>query len=142
MAIEQLLTRGVLSLPPTASCVDAARAMRDGGVGSVVVAEGDEPRGIVTDRDLAVRIIAEGQDPAGVVLREVMTAAVCYLEQLRDVDGAIEAMRSVGVRRLPVVDSDGKLVGVLSFDDLLSRVGRQVGALADVVAHAVERPDR
>jgi CBS domain-containing protein len=140
MSIEELLNRNVETLPPSATCVDAARLMRSRNVGSVVVANDKEPVGVLTDRDLAVRVVAESRDPAKVQLDEVMSPYPIFLSVRRSLDEAIETMRDLGVRRLPVVNENGHLAGIISMDDILARIARQVGQLGEAVQREIQAP--
>jgi CBS domain-containing protein len=133
MSVQELIRRPVETLPPTASCVAAAELMRDMRVGSVVVTEEGRPIGIVTDRDLAVRVLAEARDATRVTLREVMSAHPIFLSVESTVEEALRTMREMGVRRLPIVDR-GKLAGVLSMDDVLMSLGRQLGLIGTAIA--------
>jgi CBS domain-containing protein len=115
--VEEIMTRSPRTVDRGASLVDAARAMRDGDIGDVIVTEGDNVAGIVTDRDIVIRAIAEGRDPQSTMVGEVCTSAPQTLEPGQSVEDAAQAMREHRVRRLPVV-TDGELVGVLSLGDL------------------------
>jgi CBS domain-containing protein len=115
------------------SIQDAARVMRDGDVGDALVAKGGQVKGIVTDRDIAVRCVAEGKDPSGTPVSEVYTSNVVTLSPDQSVDEAIKLMRQNDVRRLPVVDGDGRPIGIVSLGDLA--VDRDPdSALADISA--------
>jgi CBS domain-containing protein len=133
VSIQALLQRPVCTLAPDSTCQEAAQLMRDEGVGCVVVAEEDRPLGIVTDRDLVVRVIAAGRVAAKTLLREIMSAEPVFLARERGFDQLLATMRQQGVRRVPVVDEDGRLEGVISLDDLLPLLADQLGALADAV---------
>lgn len=133
MTIEKLMHRHAIVQPADASCYDAAELMRDRGVGSIVVVEQNEPIGVVTDRDLVTRVLASRRDPERLSLRDVMSAAPIFLSKQRSVEDAIDTMREFGVRRLPIVDSHNHPVGVLSLDDILIHLARQVGGLGQAV---------
>ena len=133
MSIESLLRRPVCTLSAEATCQEAAQLMRDEGVGCVVVAENERPRGIVTDRDLVTRVIAAGREPAKTLLREVMSAEPVFLGRERGFAQLLATMRQQGVRRVPVVDDEGRLEGVVSLDDLLPLLADQLGELADAI---------
>lgn len=133
MALEILIRRPVRTLPPTATCTEAAELMRSANVGAVVVAQGTEPRGIITDRDLTTRVMAERRDPATVQLREVMSSFPVFISNTRSLGDAIHTMHKFGVRRLPVVDESGQLDGLVSMDDLLMLMGRQLGELGEAI---------
>jgi CBS domain-containing protein len=140
MSIESLLRRPVCTLPPDALCREAAQLMRDEGVGCVVVAEQERPLGIVTDRDLVVRVIAAGRAPEKTLLRDVMSGEPVFLASERALDQVIATMRQQHVRRIPVVDAEGRLEGVLALDDLLPLLAGQLGDLAEAIHGELARP--
>lgn len=136
MPIEKLLQRQVTKLPPSSSCAEAARSMRDRSVGAVVVEAEGRPQGIVTDRDLAVRVMAQGLDPNRVFLRDVMSGTPIYLSKKRPLSALFSTMREMRVRRVMVVDEQGLLAGLVSMDDLIVLLADQFDALAEVVRTA------
>lgn len=112
------------------SVADAARQMRDGDIGDVIVMQDGQASGIVTDRDIVIRAIAEGRDPASTPVSEVCTSGLTTLDPQQSVDEAVQAMREHDIRRLPVV-KHGRPVGILSLGDLA--VEREPhSALADI----------
>lgn len=133
MRIEELMQRPAETLPPTASCSDAAAMMRDQRVGSVVVIEHERPIGIVTDRDLVLRVMAEQRDPNHISVRAVMSGYPVLCAKVSSLADALRTMRGAGVRRIPVVDADGCIAGMLSLDDVLIKLGREIGRLSEVV---------
>ena len=133
MSIRTVLQSPIRSLPPQATCREAAAVMRDENVGCVVVAEKSQPLGIVTDRDLVVRIVAEGCDPDKFELRDVMSKEPIFVGEDRSLDQAVSAMRDLAIRRVPVVDDQGELCGIISLDDVLMRLADQLGGLAAAV---------
>lgn len=137
MSLDPLIRRFPETLPPEASCTAAARLMRDANIGSVVVADGSKPLGLVTDRDLAVRVIAEGRDPQTVRLQEVMSGEPIFLSERRSIASVIEVMRDLAIRRVMVVDDAGDLVGVITLDDLLMRTAEDLGGLAEAIRKEV-----
>jgi len=109
-----------------------ARRMREHNVGAVVVVENEKPVGIITDRDLALALGAQGvalQEP----VKSVMTVPVRTIPEGAGVFAATQCMRDVGVRRLAVVDNDGRLVAIVSLDDLLRLLGSELHNLAEGV---------
>lgn len=134
MPIDRLIRRPARTLGADASCVEAAAMMRDDQIGAVVVTDDDRRvLGIVTDRDLAVRVIAAGRDPKRVALREVMSGEPIYLSRTRNVAQLLATMRDLAVRRVPVVDDDGRVLGLISFDDVLVLLADQLEDLAQVI---------
>jgi CBS domain-containing protein len=140
MGLEKVIRRPVHTLGPDASCKEAAQLMRDLGVGCVVVAEGRRPVGLVTDRDVVVRVVAAGRDAGKVTLRDVMAGEPIFLGRERGLAQVIETMRDQGVRRLPVVDAEGMLEGILTLDDLLVLLADQLGGLAETVRKEIRAP--
>lgn len=138
--IESLSARPVVTATPDEDVRSVARKMRDGHVGCVVVVEGRRPVGIVTDRDLALRVLAE-DGSATTAVSQVMTADPATLPVGSCVDAALRAMRAAGTRRLPVVDVHGDLVGIISHDDLLILFARELGSLGEGIERAVDAPE-
>lgn len=124
----------------------AARAMRQNHVGDLIVVddadEEREPIGILTDRDIIVEVIALGRDPATVKVNEVMTKNPVIASAAEDTSTALERMRSQGVRRLPVVDDGGFVLGIITLDDLLRVHAEEGAAIAQVVSNAQRRESR
>jgi CBS domain-containing protein len=109
------------------TAVDVARKMRDLRVGCVVVTRGAVPIGIITDRDLAIRVVAEGRDPARTLVSEITTYDPTTLPRTAGIDTAARTMREKGVRRLPIVTEDGKVIGIVTADDLTILLARELG---------------
>lgn len=121
MKIQDVMTRDPRTVTPSTTVRDAARIMKEENVGIVPVVDAGSRRlvGVITDRDLAIRIVAEGRD-ANVAVSEVMSAeqlATCRPDD--DVDRAMETMGQERVRRIPVVDERGSLVGILAQADVV-----------------------
>lgn len=140
MSIESLLRRPVQTLPPDAPCREAAQLLRDEGVGCVVVSEDERPLGIVTDRDLVVRVMASGRNPDKTPLRDVMSGEPVFLADERGIDQVVATMRQERIRRIPIVDAEGRLEGVVSLDDLLPLLAQQLGGLAEAIRGELETP--
>ncbi|MBB5156009.1 CBS domain-containing protein [Saccharopolyspora phatthalungensis] len=133
MSLREFLSSPV-SCRPEVSLAEAASQMDSHGVGSVVVVDdANHVVGIVTDRDIVVRGIARELSPSTPV-REVMTSDVVSLSEDADLFDAAQQMASGECRRMPVVDAEGNLKGVVSLDDLMVIFSRQTGSLAQVIA--------
>jgi CBS domain-containing protein len=138
MSIAKMCDRTVSVATPDESVWKVVCAMRDDNVGSVVVVDAArKPIGIVTDRDLVVRVLAPGLDPKRIVVESVMTQCPRTLPRSAASMEALRLMRELGVRRLPVVGVRGELVGIVSVDDLLQQVAEELGSLSLVLAHSV-----
>jgi CBS domain-containing protein len=115
--IRELMTPNLVSMPGTASVHEAARAMRDADIGDVIVIEHHQVCGIITDRDIAVRIVAEAKDPATTALADICSHSLLTVTPTDSVEHAVRLMRTHAIRRLPVVE-EGKAVGIVSLGDL------------------------
>lgn len=107
-----------------------ARLMREHNVGAVVIVDGDRPVGMVTDRDLALALGAQGVSPQDSV-EAVMTTPVRTIPEGAGIFAATQCMRDAGVRRLPIVNDKGHLTGIVSLDDLMRVLGRELHNLAE-----------
>jgi CBS domain-containing protein len=123
MHVKEVMTRGVECVSPDATLQEAARKMRDLGVGPLPVCDNDRLAGMLTDRDITVRAVAEGRDPKATRVRDAMTAGIDYCFEEDDVEQAAELMRRRQVRRLAVLNHDKRLVGILSLGDLAVETG-------------------
>ena len=133
MHIEDLIRRSAVTLPLGASMTEAARLMKENDMGSVVVMDGERLVGILTDRDIVLGPVADERNPSVVPVEYAMTPNVVFLPVGSDVEECLTTLESHGVRRMPVVDKDGSLVGVVSLDDLLLHLGRQMAAAASLI---------
>jgi len=102
----------------SAPVVEAARRMREANIGAVIVEKDKKPCGIVTDRDITVRVVAEGKDPATTHLSQVCSEELTTVSPNDDLDRAIDVMRQKAVRRVLVLDDQSNTVGILSLGDL------------------------
>ena len=133
--IRDVMTSDPATCGPDDTALDAARAMKEGDFGAiVVVTEAGEVRGILTDRDIVVRCVAEGKDPTETTIGEVFTTEPTTLSPDDTLDEAVDALREAHVRRLPVVE-DGQVVGIVSIGDL-AEARDEKSALADISAAA------
>lgn len=133
--VRDVMAREVRVANPDDTVQQVARLMREQETGVLPVGEGDRLIGMVTDRDLAVRLVAEGRDAARTKVREVMTPEVRYVFEDEDLDHVADDMAEQQVRRLPVVNRDKRLVGVVSLGDLAQNgkarfAGRALGGIA------------
>jgi CBS domain-containing protein len=118
MKIQDVMTADVSFVGPDTPILEIARKMRDGDIGSTPVIENDRLAGIVTDRDIVVRVIAEGGDVRTKTARDAMSPGILYCYADDSVEAVLENMGGQQIRRLPVVDRDKRLVGVVSLGDL------------------------
>ncbi|MFH9013160.1 CBS domain-containing protein [Streptomyces sp. NPDC017943] len=128
--VKDVMTPGVVAVRPDASLVEAAQSMRTQNIGDVVVAEGQDVMGVLTDRDIVVRAVADGLDPATVSVQAVCTKDPVTVTPEDRVATAVTLMREHAVRRLPVVEN-GLPVGIVSLGDL-AEAEDPASALADI----------
>ncbi len=134
MTLHEILQRDVDTALPTESTQVAAQRMATRNVGMLVVLDGKaRPVGVLTDRDLAISVVASGLNPHQTLVRDVMTSEPTTIGNERSADDALIIMRSRGIRRLPIVNGRGVLVGVVSLDDVLQRLSRQLAGTAEVL---------
>lgn len=116
--IREIMTSNPSTVEPDKTVVDAARVMKQEDAGVVPVTENGRLTGMVTDRDIAIRVVAEGKDPKSTTVQEVASKNLITLDPEQDLDEALRLMAQHQVRRLPVVEEDGRLVGVVAQADV------------------------
>ena len=134
MRASLLMKAPPVTCAPTTSVREVCQMMGEHRVGCVVVVRDGEVIGIVTDRDVALRVVATGLS-GDVEVEGVMTRNVASLTVDADIVTAEATMSRRDVRRLPIVDADGRLHGVISLDDIVRFIGRQADGVTDVLAH-------
>jgi CBS domain-containing protein len=139
MPISEICNREVVIVKRNNTILEAAQLMRQHHVGDVVVVEErggvKVPVGIVTDRDLVVEIMAPAIDQTVITVGDIMVTELATVKENAGLSETIEYMRAKGVRRVPVVDKGGGLVGILTLDDLLELLAEELLALARLVRH-------
>lgn len=141
--IGELCGRTVWMAFPGETVLEAARRMRDQHVGCLVVVEERDgervPIGMLTDRDVAVRVVAAGEDPAMTYVADAMSRDLVRAREPEPIEDVVSRMRAFGVRRVPVVDRHDALQGIVSFDDLLEHLGGQLAELARLFPREQDR---
>jgi len=140
MLIRNVMTEHVLTVGPEATIFEVARLMRDEDIGAVPVAEGDRLLGMVTDRDIVIRAVADGQLARHPDVRSIMSRRILYCFADQRVEDVLDNMGEMQVRRLPVVDRDKRLVGMVSIGDLsgkasLARAGDSLNRISWPASH-------
>ncbi|MGH8762405.1 MAG: CBS domain-containing protein [Nitrosospira sp.] len=137
MPVGEICNRDVVILQRDATILDAAQLMREHHVGDVLVVEERDgariPVGIVTDRDLVVEIMATGLDPTVITVGDIMVPELVTVKESAGVFETVQYMRSKAVRRLPIVDENGMLAGILALDDLLELLSEEFLAIVKLV---------
>ncbi len=140
MSIGRICIREVDFAEPQESVQIVARRMHDRKVGALVVLnKAREPVGIVTDRDLTVRVLAEGLDATQTPVAEIMTRPARSGPEAMPIEDAVRLMRQGAFRRLPVVDESGKLAGIVTLDDILDLLTEEMREIGGVLAEETPR---
>ena len=146
MPVGEICNRDVIIVKREDTILEAARLMRQHHVGDVVVVEEREglriPVGIVTDRDLVIEIMATELDPNVITAGDIMEPELVTVKESVGVFEAVQYMRSKTVRRLPIVDESGALVGILTLDDLLELLSEELLAVARLVSYQRQKETR
>ena len=137
MPVSEICNREVVIVQPDMTVHEAAKLMRQHHVGTVVIVEDRKgvnvPVGIVTDRDLVVEVMAPDLVQTVITVGDIMVQKLAVVQENTSVYEAIQYMRGEGVRRLPVVDGKGGLIGILTLDDLLELLAEELHELSKLV---------
>lgn len=143
MNVGEFCNREVVVMRRDETARDAARIMRQLHVGDVIVVDERQgrriPVGIVTDRDLTIEILAAAVDPDAVTVGDVMSGELITAREHEDTWDCLQQMRNRGVRRMPVVDGDGALVGIMTVDDYINVFAEQLEDLVRLVTQEQRR---
>ena len=123
MQLRRITKKKVVTANPDDSVVKAARLMNSKGVGSVVVVRNKKPIGILTDRDIALRVVAKKADLDSTLVKDVMTKKIITGKEGQRAAELAKVMHQYGIRRIPTVNKKGELSGIITLDDLLYMIG-------------------
>lgn len=130
MKVIDVMSKMVEVVPATATLHETARIMKENDCGCVVVVDDDRLVGMITDRDLAIRCLAEKEDPAEMTAGRVMTPEILYCHETDDADDVVRNMALNKVRRLPVLNAEKRLVGIVSLGDLAAHANHELCGMA------------
>ncbi len=128
MKVKKMMHKGVEWVSPDTTVTALAKKMQQSDIGAIPVGEDDRLIGMVTDRDITVRGVVSGKDLAKLTARDVMTAGVIYCRDTETVDEAARIMESKQVRRLPVIDANKRMVGMISLGDVSHAASKKIAA--------------
>lgn len=137
MSLAKICKKPIVTISDDASLINAALAMKQNNIGDVIVIKNDKPVGILTDRDIVIKVAANDVAFADIKVSDVMSGQLLLLKAEQEVKEAINAMREKGVRRAPVIDEQNKLIGIATVDDLLILLAGELKELSDIVAGQV-----
>ena len=139
--VHEVMTDSPRCVTPDTSVSDAAVLMESEDIGSLPILDGERLAGMVTDRDIVIRAIAKGKDPRGMPVREVASGEVVTVHADDDLSDALQLMASQQVRRLPVVDENDRLVGVLAQADVAAAAKeKSVGEMVEEISKSPTGP--
>jgi len=133
MSLERICSKTVVTISPDANVLEAAKLMQSKHIGCLVVIDESRPIGILTDRDIVLKVVASEQKPVETEVKKIMTANPTMVNVNYDLLDAVRLMHNRGVRRLPVVDEHRHLLGIITMDDLLTAFSAEFANLAGAV---------
>jgi CBS domain-containing protein len=136
MKVKDAMHPGVTWVGPETRITELARSMRDEDIGAIPIGENDKLIGMVTDRDITIKGLAYGRDVDSLTARDVMSGPILYCRADEDIDDAVRLMETHQVRRLPVIDENKRMVGILSLGDVASSTSREL--LGEVVQQVAQ----
>ncbi len=125
MTVRQFMNKNAVSLPASATLLEAARKMKEKNIGSMIIEENLKVKGILTDRDIAFAVAAEGKNPSTTRVCDIMVHDPITVDVDADLDSALRIMNRANVRRLPVLEN-GKLCGVISSADIAGAMKEEI----------------
>jgi len=133
--IRDVMTPNPTTVEPSTLVLEAAKVMKQQDVGPVPVTDGDRLVGVVTDRDIVLRVVADGKDPQSTTVGEIASSDLVTIDPQQNLDEALRLMAQHQVRRLPVVEEDGKLVGILAQADIaLEGADQRTGEVVEQIS--------
>jgi len=140
MSLQKFCQRPVVTISPEQTIVEACQLLRDRNVGCLVAVDGEKPCGMLTDRDIALKIIGEQKEFQRTKVRDIMTANPTCISVNKTVHELTALMHSHHVRRVPIVDGKDKVLGMVTLDDLLILLGQEMADIGQGVSGALFRP--
>ena len=139
--VHEVMTDRPRVVTPETTVSEAAQLMKNDDIGSLPILDGEQLAGMVTDRDIVIRAVAEGKDPRGMPVREVASRELVTVNADEELSRALQLMASQQVRRLPVVDDDGRLVGILAQADVaVEAKEKDVGEMVEEISKSPTGP--
>ena len=133
--VREVMTSNPCTIDADKDVAHAAKMLRDEDVGVAPIVEGDQLVGVLTDRDIAIKVVAEGKDPQTTKVRDIASKDIVTIDPQQDLDEALRLMAQHQVRRLPVVEEDGKVVGIVAQADVaLASSDAKTGELVEEIS--------
>jgi CBS domain-containing protein len=133
--IRDVMTKNPRTVSNSDSVSDAARRMRDEDAGLIPIVDGDRLTGVVTDRDIALRVVADGRDASSMRVEEIASKSLVTVDPDQGLDEALKIMAEHQVRRLPVCEEDGRLIGIVAQADIAKHAGaKRTGEVVEQIS--------
>jgi CBS domain-containing protein len=139
MSLQQFCERPLITVSPAQTISEACQLLQDKNIGCLVAVENGTLCGILTDRDIALKVTGAGKDPRQTTVREVMTANPARIPVNKNLSDLTELMHAFHVRRVPIVDGGNKPLGLVTLDDLLVLLGKEMSDVGDSVSATLFR---
>ncbi len=139
MSLQRFCQRPPVTISADQNIVDACRILQEKNVGCVLIEEQGKLRGLLTDRDIALKVTAEKRDPQATKVREVMSTNLTTIPVNRTLHDLTTVMHTYHVRRVPIVDGEDKVVGLVTLDDILILLGQEMSDLSEGISGALFR---
>ncbi len=133
MSLGNLCRREVVVVNQGTPIKEAVKFMEEKNIGSVIVVGGGKPLGIATDRDILLRVVNKGLDPEKSSVDDVMTKEIVTLKEGMGLFEALEQVKGKGIRRFPIVDASGNLKGIMTLDDIIYLLGKEMADVASII---------
>jgi CBS domain-containing protein len=138
MQVKDVMTKGIACVDMKSSAADAAKKMKDQNVGTIMVIDSDQLKGIVTDRAIVTKAVADQQDPRQVPVSNIMTTEIIGCRESDDVMDAVKTMGENKIRRMPVINDQDQLVGVVSIADIAQEMKPCIDSMFDEMSKATK----
>lgn len=139
MRVKDVMTRGVISVGSDATVAAAAKVMKDKNIGTVLVIDGHDVKGLVTDRAIVTRVAGEDKDPRTVPVKTIMTRDIITCSEESDIVDAARILAENKIRRMPVTNENHELVGIVSVSDIALKIKPCVESIFDELTKAAHR---
>lgn len=137
MKIKEIMTKEIACVDASSTAADAAKKMRDQNVGTVLIVDQDQLKGLVTDRAITTRAVAENKDPRSVPVTDIMTKDIVGCSEEDDVFDALKTMGENKIRRMPVVNDQDQLVGVVSMADIAEQMRSGIDSMFNELSKSI-----
>lgn len=137
MSLREFCQREVISISPEADILEACKLMRENNVGSVVVLETGKLLGILTDRDIALKVTGANKDPRTTKARDIMSQNPVRIPVDKDLPHLTNVMRVHHVRRVPIIDDANQVLGIVTMDDVVARISAEIFDLGNTIAETL-----